>query len=301
MPKLSIITINFNNRKGLEKTIESVRSQSWKDFEHIIIDGGSTDGSAEYLKKNAHLFSYWVSEKDNGIYHAMNKGIVHANGDYCQFLNSGDVLNRMDSFKNLWEKYEEVTGEQVYDLIYSNMETHYNGKSPENKLYLSELSPFYLAIEIINHQSQFISTKILKTINGYDETYRLASDYELFLRLVLIEKVKYIHIPVIVCNYDMIGLSSSPEMGKKYQKERDEIRSRYFPDELKRAKEMEFFQTSSSFSLVKPDDLALSLAKVISNKLITAVSSSGILSKLVRTLVRICYFTFNILRLRFIK
>jgi len=85
---LSIITINFNNLEGLKRTVESVIHQSWKEFEYIIIDGGSTDGSAEYIQEmNAH-FDYWVSEPDRGIYHVMNEGILFYNGLFLLFLNS---------------------------------------------------------------------------------------------------------------------------------------------------------------------------------------------------------------------
>ena len=87
---LSIITINYNNLEGLKKTIESVCSQTYRDYEWIVIDGGSTDGSRELIEENKSHIHYWVSEPDNGIYHAMNKGIAQAKGDYCQFLNSGD-------------------------------------------------------------------------------------------------------------------------------------------------------------------------------------------------------------------
>ena len=87
---LSIITINYNNSDGLQRTIESVLSQTWTDFEWIVIDGGSTDGSLDIIKKHASHFSFWCSEPDTGIYNAMNKGITHAKGEYLNFMNSGD-------------------------------------------------------------------------------------------------------------------------------------------------------------------------------------------------------------------
>ncbi|MFT4805390.1 MAG: glycosyltransferase involved in cell wall biosynthesis, partial [Psychroserpens sp.] len=90
--KLSIITINFNNAVGLKKTIESVVNQTSNDFEYIVIDGGSNDGSVDVIKEYEAKVSYWVSEVDKGIYHAMNKGILLAKGDYLEFLNSGDIL-----------------------------------------------------------------------------------------------------------------------------------------------------------------------------------------------------------------
>ena len=88
--KFSIITINYNNKEGLRKTIESVVGQSFRDFEYIIIDGGSTDGSIEVIKEYAGKVDYWVSEPDKGIYHAMNKGVLQAHGEYLNFMNSGD-------------------------------------------------------------------------------------------------------------------------------------------------------------------------------------------------------------------
>ena len=90
--KLSIITINYNNQSGLQRTVESIVNQTWKEFEYIVIDGGSTDGSAAYLESQNKIFDYWVSEKDLGIYNAMNKGIKAATGHYLLFLNSGDEL-----------------------------------------------------------------------------------------------------------------------------------------------------------------------------------------------------------------
>ena len=90
--KLSIITINYNNQEGLKKTIESVVSQTMRDFEWIVIDGGSTDGGKEIIEQNKQCLDYWCSEPDKGIYHAMNKGIRASHGDYLMFLNSGDSL-----------------------------------------------------------------------------------------------------------------------------------------------------------------------------------------------------------------
>ena len=97
MYKLSIITINFNNAEGLKKTMESVFSQSFNDFEYLIIDGGSTDGSVEIIKQNKKI-NYWISEKDNGIYDAMNKGILKSFGNYLLFLKI---------FKRIAKKYNK--------------------------------------------------------------------------------------------------------------------------------------------------------------------------------------------------
>ena len=89
---ITIITINFNNQNGLQKTMDSVFRQTNKDFQYIVIDGGSSDGSKELIERNQSKINHWVSEPDNGIYHAMNKGIEKATGEYLLFLNSGDEL-----------------------------------------------------------------------------------------------------------------------------------------------------------------------------------------------------------------
>ena len=112
--KLSIITINYNNKTGLIKTFESVDRQMWTDFEYIVIDGGSTDGGKELIEQNPKI-TYWVSEKDSGVYQAMNKGIRKANGDYIIFMNSGDFF--YDS--TVLEKVQHQFLSEI-DILYGN-------------------------------------------------------------------------------------------------------------------------------------------------------------------------------------
>ena len=112
---LSIITVNLNNRDGLLRTIESVISQTFKDFEWIVIDGGSTDGSKELIEQYADHFAYWVSEPDTGIYNAMNKGIKMAKGEYMQFLNSGDFLRSSTILYDVFSIMPKA------DIIYGNI------------------------------------------------------------------------------------------------------------------------------------------------------------------------------------
>jgi len=115
MTTLSIISINLNNVAGLQKTIESVWPQTFTDYEYIIIDGGSTDGSIDIIKKYSDKITYWISEKDNGIYHAMNKGIEVAKGDYCLFLNSGDWLVDKKILENVFSNNHSE------DILYGDM------------------------------------------------------------------------------------------------------------------------------------------------------------------------------------
>ena len=94
--KLTVVTINYNNCKGLEKTLRSVTSQLTPEVEYVVIDGGSTDGSVDLIKRYEKNISFWVSEPDKGIYNAMNKGIAHAKGEYINFMNSGDCFHSPD-------------------------------------------------------------------------------------------------------------------------------------------------------------------------------------------------------------
>ena len=106
--KFSIITVNYNNKEGLRNTIESVIHQTFHDFEYLIIDGGSTDGSVDVLQEYNQQIDYWVSEKDSGIYNAMNKGIAKANGEYLNFMNSGDCFYSLDILERV-AKYQYNT------------------------------------------------------------------------------------------------------------------------------------------------------------------------------------------------
>ena len=140
MKKLSIVTINYNNAEGLRKTLESVASQTYRDIEHIIVDGGSTDGSVEVIQNYVRDVSgmkydvLWVSEKDKGIYNAMNKGIRKATGEYCQFLNSGDYLAAPDVTERMIKALNALNDEMSrlrlneplslndgIDILYGNM------------------------------------------------------------------------------------------------------------------------------------------------------------------------------------
>ena len=102
MKKVSVITVNYNNADGLKRTLESLFAQTFTDYESIVIDGGSTDGSREIIENFADRITYWVSEPDGGIYHAMNKGIRQATGLYYNFMNSGDLFEDPTVLENIF-------------------------------------------------------------------------------------------------------------------------------------------------------------------------------------------------------
>lgn len=120
--KLSIITVNLNNLEGLKRTYESVVCQTFTDYEWIVIDGGSTDGSREFIEQHQDKFAYWCSEPDKGIYNAMNKGIIHAQGEYLNFMNSGDCLACEETLARV------LVPNHTEDIIYGvTVNNHRNG------------------------------------------------------------------------------------------------------------------------------------------------------------------------------
>ena len=174
--KLSIITVNLNNREGLQKTIDSVVSQTFKDFEWIVIDGGSTDGSKELIEQYADHFAYWVSEPDKGIYNAMNKGIKVAKGEYLQFLNSGDWLWEKKTLEKVFRENREE------DVLYGNFVFR-------GQLYVTpyKLNTSHVYGSALNHQATFIRRSLFGT-ECYDEDYVIVSDWKFFLQKLVLGK-----------------------------------------------------------------------------------------------------------------
>lgn len=175
--KLSVVTINYNNCDGLKKTIESVVNQTYKGFEFIIIDGGSTDGSVDIIKEYSDSISYWVSESDRGIYHAMNKGIDVASGDYCNIMNSGDCFYNNNTLENVIDDLGDAS------IIYGKF-MFTNGAS-NNIAEILSLDCFYRKCKI-HHQSSFIATSLLKKYK-YDENYKIVSDYKFWIQTIILD------------------------------------------------------------------------------------------------------------------
>lgn len=202
--KLSIITINLNNINGLKRTIDSVISQTYHDFEWIMIDGGSMDGSKELIEKYANHFAYWVSEKDGGIYNAMNKGVKHSSGEYLQFLNSGDEL--ADS-----KVLDEIIS-QLYsdDIIYGDMINYVfdgNEKKMEMKRYPQQFAFHTLMRGSIGHCASFIKRQLLVD-TPYNESYRIVSDWEFFIKMAL-SCHSFRHINRFISLFDLSGISAT--------------------------------------------------------------------------------------------
>jgi len=204
MALISIITINYNNLEGLQKTIESVTNQTWGDFEYIVIDGGSNDGSVSCIESFTDKIDYWVSEKDHGIYNAMNKGLKLANGKYVVFMNSGDYFLSKDTL----QLCSDIICNYHADLFYGQIKIDDALTSVEKTIdYPSKLTLSYLQKMVINHQACFFLRDTLLEFNGYNEEYRLASDYHYYLKMYINKKIFHpILFPIV--KYDLSGISS---------------------------------------------------------------------------------------------
>jgi glycosyltransferase involved in cell wall biosynthesis len=229
MFKLSIITINYNNLEGLKRTVVSVVNQTWQEFEYIIIDGGSTDGSADYIESHSAHIDYWVSESDKGIYNAMNKGIAKATGEYLLFLNSGDHLN--DS-KGL-EKNSVFLKEK--DLVYFNIK-EIRDNTTNIKKCPQEITFSYMVKDSIPHQSTFIRKNLFDTIGLYDEKLEIVSDWKFFLIALGKYKATYLYVNDDFSTFYIGGISSHNNNYQKMLHEKELVISSdfsIFKDETK--------------------------------------------------------------------
>lgn len=215
---LSIITINYNNKVGLQKTIESVINQSAKDFEYVIIDGGSTDGSVEIIKEYADKIDYWVSEKDKGIYHAMNKGALAAHGEYTLFLNSGDAFIDGDVLNKVFEN------DLYADIVCGNIVNDKGG----TMIAPQKVTMEYFLLGCLPHPSSFIKRSLFDT-HPYDERFKIAGDWEFFMYHLIVENVTYQHININVTLFDTTGISCSTSKDLHDIELRKEVIARILP------------------------------------------------------------------------
>lgn len=203
--KLSIVTINLNNVVGLKKTVTSIFLQIFLDFELIIIDGGSTDGSKEFIdSKINNGVTYFSSEKDKGVYDAMNKGIAVSKGEYLYFLNSGDVLFNENTLNEVVKK---LTGE---DFVYGNIIFNYKHQ-PELLKFQKNLSLIYFLQYTIHHQATFIKRNVFHKNGLFNAKNKIASDWSFFFENIIKNSSTYKHIDQVICIFDVSGLSSNSE------------------------------------------------------------------------------------------
>ena len=228
--KLSIITINRNNAAGLEKTIRSVASQTFKEFEYIVVDGASTDGSVDVIKKLESEFSHlkWVSEPDKGIYNAMNKGLRMATGEYVQILNSADCLATTDVTEKMIAAIENAGSPSI---LYGNMIKCYpDGRKVVDKSFAGrEITMLDMYTGTLNHDPAYIRRELFEKYGYYDEKLKIVSDWKWFLQTIILggEKPQYVDIDVTL--FDMTGISENADSKKKINKERKSVLNELIP------------------------------------------------------------------------
>ena len=227
--KLSIITINRNDASGLEKTIQSVLSQTYSNIDFVVVDGGSSDGSIEVVRKYESLFGgrmKWISEPDKGIYNAMNKGIGMAAGEYFQFLNSGDCL--VDD--EVTGKMSEALKAKGYPtIIYGNMLKNMpSGKIVRDRCFAGRSISFLGFYNgSLNHSSTYIHRSLFDKYGMYDESLRIVSDWKWFLQAIILGSEKPIYTDLDVSLFDMNGISeTNKELNKQ---EREQVLTQLLP------------------------------------------------------------------------
>jgi glycosyltransferase involved in cell wall biosynthesis len=222
-PKISIITVNYNDKAGLERTIASVSKQTWRDFEFIIIDGDSTDGSKEVIQSSIASVTHFVSEPDSGIYEAMNKGIALAKGEYLLFLNSGDSLVEETTLLQA-ETYLSGSHAIYYgDVIYQEIDKQKKRVMPD------ELTFLFFLEHSLSHQATFIQRSLFQTVFLYNEANRIVSDWEFFIYAICKQNVLTQHIPLFIAIYDTTGISSNKDNYALMDEERRQTLVKYFP------------------------------------------------------------------------
>ena len=250
--KVSIITINYNNASGLQKTMESVLNQTSRDFEYIVVDGaaplnppdrGTLDNFvAEYRDvENGFQRCTWLSpfgglgggfysEPDNGIYNAMNKGIQMAKGEYVQFLNSSDTFVAADVTERMIKELEQqtVSSKQQVDILYGNMLTRVGKKVICDKGFEGReptMLDFYNGT--LNHSPVYIKRSLFDDFGLYDESLKYVSDWKWYVQVILLGAVKPHYVDIDVVDFDMSGVSTS-NWEKTLQEKRSEM-EKLFP------------------------------------------------------------------------
>lgn len=238
-PRLSIITVNYNNREGLRDTLISISKQRDKNFEAIVVDGGSTDGSIDIVREFEHVITKWISEPDKGVYHAMNKGVAMANGEYVLFVNSGDCLSdeNVISQLNRIDICSDICFGRVLNI--NNKGEGHLWEPPQER----NLSLQYLRWNTLHHPGAIIR-RDLQVKYPYDEKLRICSDRKFFVQALILGDASYSTIPVIINAFAPSGLSGAHAEHKMVEED-EFILKDLFPKRLMRDIECSNWLTQS--------------------------------------------------------
>ncbi len=223
--KLSIITINYNDATGLKKTLDSVAKQTSCNFEHIIIDGASTDGSVEVIREYESTLASslspfasrlkWLSEPDKGIYNAMNKGIKMTTGEYLLFLNSGDCLVDNEVVEYF------VSCDNTEDIISGGTLLGY--EEQRQKFPPAELTFELFVHDSLMHAATFIKRNLFEKYGLYNENHRIVSDWEFFVKVLINNNCSYAKVDRLISLFDTTGISNQTAHSELHIQERNEV------------------------------------------------------------------------------
>jgi len=208
MPPLSIITVCFNEAARIALTCDSIVKQTFQEFEWIVIDGGSTDGTLDILKQYAHRMNYFVSEPDRGIYHAMNKGIAQAHGTYLLFLNGGDYLHEFDTLSTVFNSHQSFEADLLHGDLLFERPTGLKRYAPDST------NPYDMLVKrTFPHPATFIKRGLFERYGLYNDSLKIAADLEFFLRVLVSNKQRkqhsVKHLPVVIAVFENSeGISS---------------------------------------------------------------------------------------------
>ncbi|MBS5527990.1 MAG: glycosyltransferase [Prevotella sp.] len=194
--KVSIVTVNRNNAFGLKTTIDSIRNQTFRDYELIITDGGSTDNSIDIIRANTDIITDWVSERDNGIYDGMNKSLIRCHGDYVIFMNSGDSFFSPDVLNIVFSTSSDA------DVIYGDVSFL---KIIKANPAIKSLQDFYCTSPFC-HQAVFTRTSLAKQIK-FDTDYKIVADWRMFY-LIFAQGGIFEYKPIVIAQCDSSGISN---------------------------------------------------------------------------------------------
>ena len=223
--KLSIVTINYNNAVGLQKTIDSVAAQTYKEFEHIIVDGNSHDEGVSIIQgydyeqrisNQPHPVIRWISEPDSGIYNAMNKGLRMCQGEYVLMLNSGDYLVNEHTIERMMPELDGT------DIVQGNTIDEHDGKCYRNRGYgRTDISMYDVMEGVFLHQASFCKKELFNQYGYFDESYKIGADTKFFAICLGFHNATFKYVDIDVTNYDCNGISAATD-GPWYQKHREE-------------------------------------------------------------------------------
>ncbi len=249
--KISVVTVCYNSESVIERTIQSVVNQTFDDFEYLIIDGASTDNTlaiAEKYRENCDKIKIF-SEKDKGIYDAMNKGALNAQGDYIVFLNADDVF--------LHEKVLELVAEKMTDnkdLYYGDLVFLEKATGKLNNRRQDNVNYVYLCGGMLFHPAIFASKQLFEKVGNFDIQYKIVADYDWILRALVKNKAtcKYLDMPITIFA-DGEGASSNPKNRERHKQERSDVQKKYFsPLMIKFSNFMyKSMRSSLSFPIIK--------------------------------------------------